>query len=131
MAKRARGSSVRPGQRARRQRAAASRPEATTTTPAVRPATLTPDEEARAAELEARIVADEKVAQGAARRDRDRGRRGPAEPVVRSGSIASRAATEYAYVTRDVRKIVTIGGGLVALLIGLWVVISAAGVGPF
>jgi hypothetical protein len=32
---------------------------------------------------------------------------------------------------RDVRKIVTIGGGLIVLLIALWAVITATGVGPF
>jgi hypothetical protein len=131
MAKRARGSTTRPGQRARLQRAAAARHEPTPATPPTRPATLTPEEESRAAELEARIVAGEKAAETAARRDRERARRGPAEPVVRSGSIASRASIEYAYVMRDVRKIVTIGGGLIVLLIALWAVITATGVGPF
>jgi len=128
MAKRARGSTTRPGQRARIQRAAA-RPVETTSTQTVRPTTLTPDEEARAAELEAQIVAEEKAAETAASK-RDRARRGSAEPVVRSGSIASRASVEYAYVMRDVRRIAIIGGGLIALLIGLWIVLTATGAGP-
>ena len=125
MAKRARGSTTRPGQRARIQRAAA-RPVETTATPTVRPTTLTAEEEARAAELEARIVAEEKAAEAASKRTR----RGPAEPAARSGSIASRASAEYAYVMRDVRRIATIGGGLIALLIGLWLVLTATGAGP-
>ena len=130
MAKRARGSTTRPGQRARLQRAATTRPVETTATPTVRPASLTPEEEARAAQLEAQIVAEEKAAETATKRDRDRARRGAPEPVVRSGTIASRAQAEYAYVMRDVRKIVTIGGGLIVLLIGLWVVLTATGSGP-
>jgi hypothetical protein len=131
MAKRARGSTTRPGQRARLQRTASTRPEAASpATPAVRPATLTSEEEARAAQLEAQIVAEEKAAEAVSRRDRDRARRGTPEPVVRSGTIASRAQAEYAYVMRDVRKIITIGGGLIVLLIGLWVVLTATGAGP-
>ena len=125
MAKRARGSTTRPGQRARIQRAA-TRPVETTPAPTTRPTTLTAEEEARAAELEARIVAEEKAAEAATKRSR----RASSEPVVRSGSIASRASVEYAYVMRDVRRIATIGGGLIALLIGLWVVLTATGAGP-
>ena len=128
MAKRARGSTTRPGQRARTQRAAA-RPVETTPAPTARPTTLTPEEEARAAELEAQIVAEEKAAETAASK-RDRARRGSAEPAVRAGSISSRASVEYAYVMRDVRRIVTIGGGLILLLLGLWVVLTATGAGP-
>ena len=130
MAKRARGSTTRPGQRARLQRTAATRPVEASPTPTVRPATLTAEEEARAAQLEAQIVAEEKAAETASKRDRERARRGTPEAVVRSGTIASRAQAEYAYVMRDVRKIVTIGGGLIALLIGLWVVLTATGAGP-
>lgn len=131
MAKRARGSSTRPGQRARLQRT--TTPRARVDSPATKPSTtLTPAEEARAAELEAQIVAAEREAEAAAGRARDRSRR-PTEPEarVRPGSIAVRASEEYAYVSRDVRRLVLIGGSLVALLIGLWVVIQATGASPF
>lgn len=136
MAKRARGTTTRPGQRAPLQRGPSTqRPSgsaATTSTPAPRPATLTADEEARAAALEAQIVAEEKAAEQAARKNRDRSRReGEAEPVGRGGTIAVRASQEYAYVARDVRRIAVIGGGLVAFLLGLWVVVEATGIGPF
>ena len=40
-----------------------------------------------------------------------------------------RAAEEYAYVSRDVRRIALIGGSMLVLLIVLWVV-SQAGVAP-
>lgn len=132
MAKRTRGSSTRPGQRARLQRAAAARAaDAAAATPTVKPAGLTADEEARAAQLEAQIMAEERATETRGRRDRERARRAPAEPAVRSGTIASRAAAEYAYVMRDVRRIVVIGGGLVVALIALWAIITATGVGPF
>lgn len=141
MAKRVRGSSTRPGQRPPLQRSTSARPGSTTgssaapTTaapaPTSRPATLTPEEEARAAELEAQILAEEQAAEAASKRNRDRSRRdAPAEPVLR-GTIATRAAAEYGYVARDLRRVAIIGGGLVAFLLGLWVVVEATGVGPF
>ena len=140
MAKRVRGSSTRPGQRAPLQRSGArpapSRPASTAEgtsapAPATRTASLTPEEEARAAEIEAQILAEEKAATEAARRTRERARRASVEPTVRSGTISMRAADEYAYVVRDVRRIVVIGGSLVAVLLGLWVVVEATGIGPF
>jgi len=129
MAKRARGSTTRPGQRPRLQRTTAPKP-VESTAPPPRPAGLTDDEEARAAALEAQIVAEERAAETKSKNDRDRAKRQP-EPVVRAGTIAVRASQEYAYVQRDVRRIVTIGGGLIALLIGFWVVVEATGIGPF
>jgi hypothetical protein len=133
MAKRTRGR-TRPGQRAPLQRSTArplAIPPLSSPIAAPRPATLTPEEEARAAEIEARLVAAERSAEEAARRQ-VRGRR-PAEPELpaRTGSIAVRAAEEYAYVGRDVRRIALIGGSLLALLIALWLVIHATGLGPF
>lgn len=133
MAKRVRGSSTRPGQRAPLQRSSTARPATPTpaAAPTPRPITLTPEEEARAAALEAQIVAEERAAEQA-RRSRDRARRGTGDTgVVRSGTIAVRAAEEYGYVARDVRRIAMIGGSLVAVLIGLWAVVEATGIGPF
>lgn len=130
MAKRARGSSTRPGQRAPLQRSATGRPLTPSgisgVTPVARPSTLTADEEARAAALEAQIVAQEKAAEDAARRSRDARRAGSIETAPR-GSIAIRAAEEYAYVARDLRRIAVIGGGLLAILIALWAVLQATG----
>jgi hypothetical protein len=131
MAKRLRGSTSRPGQRPPLQRRsiAGARPASPTTRP---PSTaLTPDEEARAGDLEARIVAAERANEEPVRTRRERiasvsdevGR-------VRTGSIAIRAAEEYGYVSRDVRRIGAIGGSLLAILIGLWVVVQATGIGP-
>jgi hypothetical protein len=135
MAKRARGGN-RPGQRAPLRRSITARPPlaipplpSPSATP--RPVTLTDEEEARAAEIEARLVAAERSAEEAARRQ-VRGRQ-PAEreAPVRTGSIGKLASEEYAYVARDVRRIALIGGSMVALLIVLWVVIQATGIGPF
>ncbi len=135
MPKRARGAN-RPGQRAPLQRSPAARrpaavPPLASPMAAPRPVTLTPEEEARAAEIEARLLAAERSAEEAARRQ-VRGRRGTErEAPVRRGSIAVRASEEYAYVMRDIRRIALIGGSLVVLLIALWVVFQATGTGPF
>lgn len=135
MAKRARGT-TRPGQRAPLQRSSsAARPPLATPplaspTATPRPPTLTKEEEARAAEIEARLVAAERSAEDAARRQ-IRGRRvAEREAPVRTGSIAVRASEEYAYVIRDVRRIALIGGSLVVLLIALWALTQATGIGP-
>jgi hypothetical protein len=131
MAKRVRGSSSRPGQRQRLQRRTApprpTTPSSSTSSPSL---SLTAAEEARAAELEAQIMADERAAETNITQARERSRRPvDAEVRVRSGSIAERASHEYAYVLRDVRRIILIGGSLIGVLLGLWVVLQATGVG--
>lgn len=66
------------------------------------------------------MVAEERSADEARSRSRDRR---PAEPVRgRSGSglLAARAAEEYTYVVRDVRRITVVGGGLFAVLLGIY-----------
>jgi hypothetical protein len=125
MAKRLRGSN-RPGQRrpSSRLAAPAQRP--------VRPSThLTADEETRAAELEAQIVAEEKAAQQAARRGRERASRDRDEVLTPArgrelAPLSVRAADEYAYVRRDVLRIVRVGGGLLLVLAILFVLIDVA-----
>jgi hypothetical protein len=136
MAKRARGTTTRPGQRRPLQRPAArptspaARPASSVaSTPpagAPRPSSLTPEEEARAAELEAAIVAEEKQAENA-RRTRTQ-RANPETPVRASSPLAVAAANEYAYVARDVRRVALVGGTLVVLLVALWVVTQVTGV---
>jgi hypothetical protein len=134
MAKRARGTTTRPGQRRPLQRPAsrsgpsASRPTSapSTAVPSSRPTSLTPEEEARAAELEAAIVAEERQAQEIRR---SRQQRATVEPVARAGSpLAVAARDEYAYVARDVRKVAIVGGSLIAVLVGLWVATQVTGV---
>ena len=114
----------RPGQRRPMQRTSgrpavvkADRPEGS----------VTREEEARAAELEAAILAEEKAAD-ASRRGRDRERR-PTEGVTYSSTpLAKRAAEEYAYVRRDVRRIVVVGGGLLGVLAILHVLVNVVNV---
>jgi hypothetical protein len=97
----------------------------------IRPTTqLTPEEEARAAELEAQIVAEERAAEQQIRRNRERGRERSREDVVAAGRprelppLAVRASEEYAYVRRDVLRIVRVGGSLLLVLALLYVLID-------
>lgn len=132
MAKRARGS-TRPGQRRPIQRVAGRpAPPAPIASTTPRPTSLTPEEEARASELEAQIVAEERAAEDNRKRTTERRRSGgPAAEVgttSRSSSgLAVRVAEEYAYVGRDVRRITLIGGSLIAILLVLWVVSHLTG----
>jgi hypothetical protein len=137
MAKRSRGHTSRPGQRPPLQRQATrpTTPPATVTAPApapVRPDGLTDEEEARAAQLEAAIVAEERQAETASRKARTPRTVEPTvRPTVRSSVLEVSAAEEYAYVARDVRRIALVGGSLVAILFGLWAIVTVTGIGPF
>ena len=130
MAKRSRGSTSRPGQRPPLQRQAArpaSRPAAAAApVTAPRPDTLTDAEEARAAELEASILAEEKAAETARKRSTP-SRSADDAPVRATSSIAVAAANEYAYVARDVKRIAIVGGGLILILLGIWLVVHLTG----
>jgi hypothetical protein len=124
MAKRIRGS-TRPGHRPRLQRA----PQTPAADAAPRPSGgLTREEEARAAEIEATILAEERAAQQATRRSRDRDRfvEGAGPRGRDLAPLAVRAADEYAYVRRDVIRIVRVGGSLLAILAVLYVLIDVA-----
>ena len=138
MAKRVRGSTSRPGQRAPLQRSArpSTKPSGTTAKPeapglvaAAPPDALTDAEEARAAELEAAIVAEERQSEAEASRRRLRLSRGTAEPAAmpRTSTLAVSAADEYAYVARDMRRISIVGGGLIGILLILWAIATATG----
>ena len=71
-----------------------------------------------------------RAAETNATRARERSRRPTEGEVrVRSGSIAERASHEYAYVLRDVRRIALIGGSLIGLLLALWIIVEASGIG--
>lgn len=134
MAKRARGS-VRPGQRRpidrRPASAAAPAPAAAggaTLSSVPRPVGLTEAEARRAAELEAQLLAEERAAETTRRQTRERSTlRGETGP---SGSIALRAEVEYAYVARDVKRIVRIAALLLTILFGLWIIIDVAKIVP-
>lgn len=123
MAKRTRGSN-RPGQRHQDKRSSARQQPR----PASRPGQgLSAAEEARAAELESQIVAQERAAQQPAGRSRDRSREtdfGPAGRPRGQSPLAVRAAEEYGYVSRDVRRIVRVGGAMVGILAVFYVLID-------
>ena len=94
---------------------------------------LSATEEARAAEIEAQIVASEAAAENA--RGRAGNKRRSTEDVrddtsrTRSGSLlAIRGEQEYAYVVRDVRRIATVGGSLLVVLFVLYILIEVVGV---
>jgi hypothetical protein len=142
MAKSVRGSSSRPGQRRPIQRttprpaptagSAAGSPQPNDSEPsetalgAYEGGSLTDADLARAAALEAQIVAEEKAAE-ASRQPKSR----VAATPRAGGTLTASAAEEYAYVARDVRRIALIGGSLVALLVGGWAVIQVTGIGLF
>jgi hypothetical protein len=140
MAKRVRGSTSRPGQRAPLQRSArpSTKPSGTTAKPATQtthvaappPESLTDAEEARAAVLEAAIVAEERQSEAEATRRRLRLSRGSAEPDATpraTSSLAVAATEEYAYVARDMRRITIVGGALMGILVVLWAIAQATG----
>jgi hypothetical protein len=50
---------------------------------------------------------------------------------IKAGSLlAERAATEYVYVSQDIRRIVVVAGGLVLVLFALWLLIVVMKVIP-
>jgi hypothetical protein len=134
MAKRQRGS-TRPGQRPPT-KSTTGRPTAVTS-PAPAPrrpsGTLTEDELARAAEIEARIVDEERQASASLARGRDRRRSATPEVQVRGRSravstLALVAADEYTYVQRDLRRIAIVFIGIFAILFAAFIVSQIAGI---
>jgi len=125
MAKRVRGSSRPTGRRPANRPARPAtprRPEPAAPSPATPPsASLTAEEEARAAALEERIVAQERAAEEALRRrNRPRGM-----DATRSFEpLSVRAAGEYAYVRRDVIRFARVALFLLAILAVLFVLID-------
>jgi hypothetical protein len=99
----------------------AARPAAAPPRIVPRPTTLTADEEARAAELEAAIVAEERAAETSRRA---RVQRTVADNPRPLSSLAVAASNEYAYVARDVRRITAVGGTLLVVLAVPWVVVQ-------
>ena len=123
MAKRSR-TAGRPGQRRPLQRTGPRpAPAPARASAASRPVgSVTPEEEARAAELEAQILADEKAAEEA----RKSGSRARATEgaLYSSAPLAVRAAEEYGYVRRDVRRIAVVSGFLLAIMAVLYIVVN-------
>jgi hypothetical protein len=113
---------ARPGQRRPLQR--------TTTRPATSrpPGSVTPEEEARAAEIEAQILAEEKAADDA-RKSRDRrAATTPEAAIYSSAPLAERAAVEYAYVRRDLRRLTVVCLSLLGVLALIYVLLNVLNV---
>ena len=131
MAKRVRRTVRRPAARPGRPSpslSAASVPEELEpTSMRIRSGGLTEDEMARAAELEAQIVAQEQAAATEARRAKARTAR---EAVAYDPNVPLRirASHEYAYVARDVKRIGLTAGLMVTILLALHVAINVTGI---
>ena len=138
MAKRARVSG-RPTSRPRPARplggaSGATKPSAANSSKA--PASLTEEEAQRAAELEAALVAQEKSAASAriaaqAARARRAGGGRDIDPELLNQPLSVRAAHEYAYVARDVRRIGLTAGLMLAILLTLAFAINVGGLIKF
>ncbi len=134
MAKRQRGS-TRPGQRPPTKSPSGRPSAAASQTPvAPRPAgTLTVDELAHAAEIEARIVDEERQANASLERIRDRRRGGSVDAPARGrgravSTLAIVAADEYTYVQRDLRRIAVVFVGIFAILFVAFIVATVTGI---
>jgi hypothetical protein len=92
---------------------------------------LTEAEEQRAAEIEAKLRAEERAALAAELKRKARAREG-AESHHATGDINAplkvRMAHEYAYVARDVRRIALTAGLMVAILAVLDILVNVMGV---
>jgi len=88
---------------------------------------VTAEEMARAAELEAQILAEEQIA-AESRKSRDRRTKTPADDtaIYSSSSLAERASQEYSYVQRDLRRIAIVGGGLLIVLVVIDILLNVA-----
>jgi hypothetical protein len=95
-----------------------------------RSAGLTEAELERAAELEAEATARERAAIAESIRRRSRSHHPEANLLAGdvNAPLSVRAAHEYAYVARDVRRIVLTGGLMVAILAVLAILINVMGV---
>ena len=119
-----------PGRPTGRRPAAKPAPTAATSGAIIRSGGLTPTELQRAAELEAELVAREKAA--IADNARRRARRSNIDVAVAADAgapLSVRAAHEYAYVARDVRRIGLTAGLMFGILAAIWLVVNVGGVG--
>jgi hypothetical protein len=119
MAKRSR-LGARPGQRRPLQRSAAG------TRATTRPANaVTAEEMARAAELEAQILAEGQIAEES-RKSRDRRTKAPTTTRRSTPRARSRARPQYGYVQRDLRRIAIVGGGRLIVLVVIDILLNVA-----
>jgi hypothetical protein len=91
---------------------------------------LTEAEVERAAQIEKELVAREQaaIAENARRRARS-GRVDVALTADAGQPLSVRASHEYAYVARDVRRIIVTGSVMMGILAAIWVAVNVGGVG--
>jgi phage FluMu protein gp41 len=102
----------------------------TSPTAPLRSGGLTEAEVESAAQLEAELVAREQAA--IAENARRRARSGRVDVAVTGNvnePLSVRAAHEYAYVARDVRRIIATAALMLAILTALWLLVNVGGVG--
>ena len=122
-----RRTTARPGRPSPSPRAASLSEELEPESMRIRSSGLTDDEMARAAELEAEIVARAQAAETESRRARARTAR---EAVAYDPNVPLRirASHEYAYVARDVKRIGLTAGLMVTILLALHLAINVTGI---
>jgi hypothetical protein len=100
------------------------------TTEASRIGGLTEAEVERAAQIEKELVAREQaaIAENARRRARTSGRVDVSLTGDAGQPLSVRAAHEYAYVARDVKRIVVTGSVMMGILAAIWVIVNLGGV---
>jgi hypothetical protein len=122
MAKRARGSG-RPGRRRPIDKRPAAPPRSTAAaTP--KPVGLSEAELARAAQLEAEMVAQERALEDSRKRSKERATAVREYAPATAAGFAAAEAKEYAYVGRDVKRIIRVAGLELAILALLYVLID-------
>jgi hypothetical protein len=120
---------ARPG--ARKPGGASASGSAASTSPVLRTGGLTQAELDRAAQIEAELVAREKAAIAENARRRARSGRVDVSLVADAGTpLSVRASHEYAYVARDVRRIVVTAALMFSILAVLWILVNVGGFGP-
>lgn len=108
-----------------------ARGSAASSSPVLRTGGLTQAELDRAAQIEAELIAREKAAIAENARRRARSGRVDVTIVSDPGTpLSVRASHEYAYVARDVRRIVVTAVLMLSILAVLWVLVNVVGVGP-
>ena len=88
---------------------------------------LTDAELARAAELEAEITAREQAAAALNAPRQARARAVPRTAIDASVPLSVRAAGEYAYVARDVRRIALTAAVMFGILFAIWAFVNMGG----
>lgn len=94
-----------------------------------RPVEVEPPSELEAAEEAAELVVEERPAEAAAAIE-STVRNHPRHRVKAGSLLAARAATEYVYVAKDMRRILLVASMLIAVMLVLWLLLVVMRVVP-